>query len=74
MVETSKNIKGLLQFVIGKNLVSLGLLTKLSTCRFGRRKMLYGKVPCNSQPLRVRDVKEEDKFIKELSETSDMLT
>ena len=74
VVETSKNIKGLLQFVVGKAPLSSGLQIKLSSLRFGRRKMLYGKLPCNPQPLRLRTVKEEDRFIKESSKTSDSWT
>jgi hypothetical protein len=36
--------------------------------------MLPGNFPCNPQPPRERDEKEEDRFVKELGATKDIFT
>ena len=46
---------------------------KLSSRKFCKPKMSFGRLPRNLQPSSVRDTKEE-KFMKELRETEDMLT
>jgi hypothetical protein len=57
----------------GKEPVRPLLYERSSDLRFGRRKMLPGNFPCNPQPLRERDDKEEDRFFKELGATKDIL-
>ena len=49
-----------------------GFLFKLSELRFGRLKILFGKFPWMVQPNRLREVKEEDRFIKQPGLTDDM--
>jgi hypothetical protein len=57
----------------GKEPVRPSLYDRSSDSRFGRRKMLPGNFPCNRQPPRERDDKEEDRFVKELGATKDIL-
>jgi hypothetical protein len=58
----------------GKEPVRPLLSDRSSDSRFGRRKMLPGNFPCNPQPQRERDDKEEDRFVKELGATKDIFT
>jgi hypothetical protein len=58
----------------GKEPVRPSLYDRSSDSRFGRRKLLPGNFPCNPQPLRERDDKEEDRFVKELGATKDIFT
>ena len=72
VLDKSKNLRGLLQFDNGKSPLSSELSSRFSSRRFGSRKMLSGNLPRNSQLLRERDIKEEERFMKEVSETEDM--
>jgi hypothetical protein len=56
----------------GKEPVRPLLSAKMRESRFGRRKMLLGNSPCNPQSTSESNVKEEDKFVKELGATKDI--
>jgi hypothetical protein len=59
---------------VGKEPVRPSLSYRMSDSRFGRRKILPGIFPCNPQPERERDDKEEDRLVKELGTTEDIFT
>jgi hypothetical protein len=58
----------------GKEPVRPSLYDRSSDSRFGRRKLLPGNFPCNPQPLRERDDKEENRFVKEFGATKEIFT
>ncbi|KAF9671351.1 hypothetical protein SADUNF_Sadunf12G0038200 [Salix dunnii] len=69
-----KTSRTLLKLDEGKELRRPSLSDRESVSMFGRRKMSLGNFPCNPQPPRKRDDKEEDRFDKELGATKDIFT
>jgi len=69
--ERVKDSRDLLQLDFGKE-TAKSLYSKLRSRRLGKLKMLGGSSPCKLHSTALKNVKEDDKFTKELSETADM--
>ena len=73
IIERSKNFSEvLLQLDFGRDPLRDGLSLRSRVCKLGRSRMLFSSFPRKKQPRRLRVVKEEDRFIKDLGLIKDI--